>query len=335
MSQPRPDRLVCPRDHTELDAGVELRCAQGHGYPTVGDVPVMLVEEHDPTGFAAESLQRLREGTYDAAAKMKTNPGEVDPVVTDSIVRTNGVMYRHLQAGLPRYPIPELRLPPAHGHRLLDLGAGWGRWSVAASRLGYRPTAVEPQIELCLAARRAAAALGADVRVVAGGGTVLPFLDDAFDVAFSYSVLQHFDKQVARAAMREMVRVTRPGGLLLIQLANRWGAKQLVNQGLVASRARKVGTFRVRYWRPAELRAAVEELTDEHRLEVDGFFSLDPQASDLDLLPSRYRAVVRTSELLRGASVTVPALIGVADSIYVRARVPGGRPEAGGQAATS
>ena len=321
MSQ--PDRLVCPRDRSELDEGTaELRCAQSHAYPVVGGVPVMLVQEHDPTGFATESLQRIREGGFDGAMTTAPTDGEVDPAVTDAIVRTNGNLYRHLQAGLPRYPIPELRLPPAHGHRLLDLGAGWGRWSVAASRLGYRATGVEPQIELCLAARRVAASLGAGTRVVAGGGTVLPYLDDAFDVVFSYSVLQHFDKQVARATMREMVRVTRPGGLLLVQLANRWGAKQLLNQGLVALRARQVGTFRVRYWRPAELRAAIEELTDEYRLEVDGFFSLDPQASDLDLLPSRYRAVVRASELLRGASARVPALLGVADSLYVRARVP-------------
>jgi SAM-dependent methyltransferase len=168
-----------------------------------------------------------------------------------------------------------------------------------------------------------AASLEVDIRVVAGGATVMPFLDDAFDVAFSYSVLQHFDKQVARDAMREMVRVTRPGGLLLVQLANRWGARQLVNQALVALRAREVGPFRVRYWRPSELRSAVEELTHEHRLEVDGFFSLNPQTTDLDLLPPRYRAVVRTSDLLRRASSVATPLLPLADSLYVRARVPG------------
>lgn len=286
----------------------------------IGDVPVLLVDEVDPTGFAADSLARLATGSFDAAAALSPADG-VDPVVSDSIVRTNGNLYRHLQAGLPRYPIPELRLPKATGHRLLDLGAGWGRWSVAASRLGYRPTAIEPQIDLCLAARRVAPTLGDDVRVVAAGGTVLPFLDDAFDVAFSYSVLQHFDKSVARDAMHEMMRVTRPGGLLLIQLANRWGARQLLNQALVALHARQVGSFRVRYWRPSELRAAADELTDEYQLEVDGFFSLNPQTTDLDLLPARYRAVVRTSDLLRRASSSMPALLPFADSLYVRARV--------------
>ena len=129
--------------------------------------------------------------------------------------------------------------------------------------------------------------------------------------------------------MREMVRVTRPGGLLLVQLANRFGARQIVNQAAAASGMREVGSFRVRYWTPRELRLVVEELTDAYRIEVDGFFSLNPQASDLDLLPPRYRAVVRASDLLRRASSVVPALTSVADSIYVRARVPGSHAFAG------
>jgi SAM-dependent methyltransferase len=317
----QPDRLVCPRDLGELDdVDGQFRCGEGHVYPTLAGMPVMLVEEDDPTGFAMDSLSRLRAGVFEADASAL--PGDVvDPVVSRAIVNTNGNLYRHLVQGLPRYPIPELRLPRAAGHRLLDVGAGWGRWSVAAARLGYRPTAVEPQIDLCLAARRVGASLDADLRVVAAGGTALPFADDAFDVAFSYSVLQHFDKRAARMTMAEMMRVTRPGGLVLIQLANRWGVRQLTNQAAIRAGIKQVGNFRIRYWRSAEIREAIRELTDVYRLEVDGFFSLNPQTTDLDMLPRRYRALVQASELLRRASTALP-LLPMADSLYVRARVP-------------
>jgi SAM-dependent methyltransferase len=317
------DRIVCPRDRTEMLREADgWRCAQAHHYPEVGGVPILLVPESDPTGFGADALERLRGGEIDLdLAAFDRGEEGVDPVVSDAIVRTNGNLYRHLVGRLPRYPIPELRLPPGEGRTLLDLGAGWGRWSIAASRAGYRPTAVEPQIDLCLAARRAASATDSDIRVIAAGGTALPFNDDAFDVSFSYSVLQHFDKDVARASMVELARVTRPEGIVLIQLANRFGVRQLFNQAAVASGRREVGSFHVRYWTPREMRKAAKELIGKTRLEVDGYFSLNPQAADLDLLPRRYRAVVRTSDGLRSMARYVPGLRSMADSLYVRARV--------------
>jgi hypothetical protein len=44
------------------------------------------------------------------------------------------------------------------------------------------------------------------------------------------------------------------------------------------------------------------------------------QPNDIHLLPARYRALVRTSEVLRSLSNYVPLLAKVADSLYVSAR---------------
>ncbi|WP_231916102.1 class I SAM-dependent methyltransferase [Microbacterium karelineae] len=45
--------------------------------------------------------------------------------------------------------------------------------------------------------------------------TALPFADDAFDVSHAHQVLQHVGDPVA--ALREMARVTRPGGLIAVR----------------------------------------------------------------------------------------------------------------------
>ena len=55
-------------------------------------------------------------------------------------------------------------------------------------------------------------------------------------------------------------------------------------------------------------------------LSVDGFFSLNPQASDMYLMPWRYRAVLHASECLRKLSHTVPLLAKCADSLYISSR---------------
>jgi len=146
----------------------------------------------------------------------------------------------------------------------------------------------------------------------------LPFRDSIADQAFSYSVLQHLSKENVRIALREIRRVLRPGGGSLIQMANKLGPRSIYNQ--LRHLVVKTQGFEVRYWLPRELLGAFDETLGPSTLEVDGYFSLNPQISDLRFFPTRYRAVVRASEALRQLSETLKPLHYVADSLYVRTK---------------
>jgi hypothetical protein len=103
-------------------------------------------------------------------------------------------------------------------------------------------------------------------------------------------------------------------------MANLYGARSLWNQ-LRERRFREPRTlFDVRYWGPRELRAELERRIGPTELFADGFFTLNPQPTDLELLPRRYRAVVRTSEALRKVSDRVKPLAYAADSLYASSR---------------
>ena len=58
----------------------------------------------------------------------------------------------------------------------------------------------------------------------------LPFPESTFDVVFSYSVLQHFEKQDARVALAEAARVLTVSGTSMIQLPNAFGLRNMLNQ---------------------------------------------------------------------------------------------------------
>jgi hypothetical protein len=62
-----------------------------------------------------------------------------------------------------------------------------------------------------------------------------------------------------------------------------------------------------------------EQRVGPARLAVDSYFSLNAQTADLDLIPRRYRPLVRTSERLRAASERTRSLVYLADSLYVHA----------------
>jgi SAM-dependent methyltransferase len=75
---------------------------------------------------------------------------------------------------------------------------------------------VDLSAETLEAARRDAAARGlANLHYQEGSVYALPFPDASFDVAYAHQVLQHLRER--EAAVREMLRVLRPGGLLAIR----------------------------------------------------------------------------------------------------------------------
>jgi SAM-dependent methyltransferase len=216
------------------------------------------------------------------------------------------------------YPIPDLRLPPGEGRVFLEVGCNWGRWCVSAARRGYSVVGVDPSLDAIRAARHVAEQLGVDATYLVADARHLPFADASFDVVFSYSVFQHFAKDDALASFAEIGRVLQPGGRSLVQMANVWGARSLVNQARERRFREPRDLFDVRYWSPRELRDAFARAVGPTELAVDGFLTLNPQPADLALLPRRYRALVRTSEALRRLSERVRPLTYAADSLYVR-----------------
>ena len=96
------------------------------------------------------------------------------------------------------------------GMRALDVGCGPGALTVAlAERLGAASVAAaEPSEPFAQACR----ARVPGVEVAVAGAESLPFPDDAFDAALSQLVVNFM--RDAEAGVREMARVTRPGGVV-------------------------------------------------------------------------------------------------------------------------
>jgi SAM-dependent methyltransferase/uncharacterized protein YbaR (Trm112 family) len=316
--------LVCPRDHLQLKESRDLLvCAGGHSYPVVDGIPVLLLREAPTTGeIDVETLNQIdgKEESYFSASELRPDNSEIDSFVQSALVNTNGNLYFPTLGKLKRYPIPDLRLPPGSEGLFLDIGCNWGRWSIAAARKGYRVIGIDPWLEALRAARRIARQLDLPIDYVAADARFLPFRDDTFATLFSYSVLQHFDRSSFRSSLEEMRRVLAPGGTCLVQAANRYGLRSLYQQFRRGWRGAR--SFEVRYRPPEELCKDFRETIGPALLSVDGYFGLNMQPADMDLLPRRYKFLVRLSEAIRKMSLRAPFLIRAADSLYVQATRP-------------
>src|SRR5919107_4174369 len=94
------------------------------------------------------------------------------------------------------------------GMRALDVGSGPGALAAElARRLGpANVSAAEPSEPFAKACRERVPG----IEVVVAGAEVMPFADHSFDLVMSQLVVNFIDD--APAGVREMVRVTRPGG---------------------------------------------------------------------------------------------------------------------------
>lgn len=97
--------------------------------------------------------------------------------------------------------------------RLLENGCGVGRYVTHLAPYAGQVIGLEYDFD------RARQAHAHSAEIVNAAGEGLPFPGESFDAILSHEVLEHV--QDDRAAVREMVRVLRPGGRILLFVPNR------------------------------------------------------------------------------------------------------------------
>ncbi len=148
----------------------------------------------------------------------------------------------------------ELRLamPRAEGKRALEVGCGTGLILERVARVASSAKGIDLSPGMLEKAREK----GLDVREASA--TELPFDSETFDLCYSFKVLAHVED--IATALREMARVTAPGGTILAEFYNPWSlrylAKKLGPAGKISAQTTEAAVF-TRYDGPEAIRALV------------------------------------------------------------------------------
>ena len=129
--------------------------------------------------------------------------------------------FRDLYAAKRRKVVAEIERQVPTGGSVLDLGGGPGRMAVPLAAR-YRVTLADLSEDMLRIAGADAAAAGTAANLALtqlDAGSPLPFADGAFDAALCVDLLVHLP--APHAALSELHRVLKPGGLLVADVSNR------------------------------------------------------------------------------------------------------------------
>lgn len=122
--------------------------------------------------------------------------------------------------------VTEMDLGSLNGKEVLEVGSGAGAHSALFVKYGAQVTATDITPERVMGTghkldllRQETSGGGIAIRADAEG---LPFADDVFDVVYSNGVLHHTEN--TDLAIREVLRVLKPGGEAIIMLYSRYSA---------------------------------------------------------------------------------------------------------------
>jgi len=210
----------------------------------------------------------MRRGQDASPGKEGPAPGSLGPRAagtesTESVVRRYydafSADYDRPRGGGYHALVDELEVaavaPWLPGAAVLEIGCGTG---LVARRLEAAGAARVVGVDLSLGMLRKAE--GRRVIRVQGSASSLPFRDAAFDLVCSFKVLPHVPD--LDAALSEARRVVRPGGVLALELYNRFSLRHLARW--VAGSRRTSATTReadipTRWHTPAEARQWIRD----------------------------------------------------------------------------
>lgn len=120
------------------------------------------------------------------------------------------------------------------GKKVLEIGAGTGRDSFPLTLYGAEVYQVDYSYNSLHILKKLAESERIETNIVGGDTFVLPFHDDSFDFVFHQGLLEHFRKDEAHRLLKENIRVLKRGGMLLVDVPQRYHVYTVAKHFLIA-----------------------------------------------------------------------------------------------------
>ena len=106
------------------------------------------------------------------------------------------------------------------GRNVLDIGCAFGDYMAVIAEMGGHVSGIDLNAHAVQLGRDTFAKAGLRGDFHAGDASALPFPDEHFDIIYSSDMFEHISREVKQAVVKEIYRVLKPGGRVVIKTPN-------------------------------------------------------------------------------------------------------------------
>jgi ubiquinone/menaquinone biosynthesis C-methylase UbiE/uncharacterized protein YbaR (Trm112 family) len=245
--------------------------------------------------------------------------------VKTEIASTNGIHYIDRTNKIETYPAYSLPVKMARKRNslMLDIGTGWGRWLVAASRKNYIPIGIDLKFEHAQSTLKTIRQHEVNGYVVVGDLQDMPFQANLFDLVWSFSVIQHthYDKLVS--CVEHLSRILAKSGKVKLEFPSKTGIRNKMKYGHLENDM-DLNSLHVRYYSIPEYKKIFQKHFAKVRTSVHSFLGIGVLPEDMKYVSMKNKPLVAISLISTFFARIIPGLKFLADSIYVKTEKPAG-----------
>lgn len=194
--------------------------------------------------------------------------------LTDYYVQNS--RYHAMTAGCDKTTHPQVRLLLAlirSGDLYAEVGCGGG---AVLQKVAQCARVIGMDLSY-LALNQSQQNMATAIPLICAKGSAIPLRDDTFDGVYSFEVLEHLPDPLA--AVREMIRIVKPGGFVLLSFPHRFSLDlQLKKRLLVRIREYLLAGVRfcLDHWHPQPFKTVMPDLADPPYPDCDMISAVNP-----------------------------------------------------------
>lgn len=277
-------------------------------YKIISNIPILIDEDQNDSAYHLLNLREVEQGIDDK------NIHGIYKYVEKYIKATSGYLYKI--KNVKNYPIPNVEIDDEYikNKNLLDIGCGWGRWTLSFSKKTNIAVGIDVSLNALICANKIAKEQNLNCIFLYADIRNIPFKEGTFDNIFSYSVLQHLSSFNLFRTLKSAHRVLKDDGYAKFQLMNKYALRNLYIQ--IKRGFRKPVDFEVRYHSIFRLKKIINNLFNNVKISNCSFFT-QARIEDFSYLIFWGKIIIIFSYIFNKLSNYISFLSLISENFYV------------------